>query len=123
MKKSRHPVQQADPIAGVNALVVDDQHDVRTLLSLTLESFGAKVQSAASGKEALELLTSRGPFHVLICDVAMPDEDGYTVLRNIRSLTPEKGANIPAIALTAYGRPEYRYRALEAGFQAYASNL
>jgi CheY-like chemotaxis protein len=52
--------------------------------------------------------------------VAMPDEDGYAVFRKIRALPPEEGGDIPAIALTAYGRAEYRAQALEASFYAYA---
>jgi CheY-like chemotaxis protein len=78
------------------------------------------VQTASSGKEALGLLIQPAPgehFDVLICDIAMPDEDGYAVIRKVRQLPPDKGGDIPAIALTAYGRSEYRTRALEAGFQ------
>ena len=108
----------------MNVLVVDDEEDVRTLLTLTLESYGAKARSACSGKDALELLTGERPNHrfdVLTCDIAMPDEDGYAVLGKIRALPPEKGGNIPAIALTAFGGSEYRVRALEAGFYAYAA--
>jgi CheY-like chemotaxis protein len=114
--------QRRESLAGVHALVVDDQEDVRTLLTITLESYGAKVEVASSGKEALELLTRQtpaDPFDVLVCDIAMPDEDGYAVLRKVRALPPDKGGDIPAIALTAYGRPEYHKRALEAGFQTY----
>jgi two-component system CheB/CheR fusion protein len=116
------PVTHANLLAGVYILVVDDQYDVRTLLTLTLESYGAKVQAAESGQEALDLLNRQMPneqFDVLICDIAMPDEDGYAVLRKVRALPPEKGGDIPAIALTAYGRAEYRVQALEAGFQSY----
>jgi CheY-like chemotaxis protein len=74
----------------------------------------------ASGQEALELLAGQTPderFDVLLCDIAMPEEDGYTVMRKVRSLPPDKGGAIPAIALTAYGRTEDRMRALYAGFQ------
>jgi PAS domain S-box-containing protein len=122
-RESPKALRQPDLLAGVDVLVVDDEEDVRDLLTITLESFGAKVQAASSGKEALELLTGQTPneqFDVLICDIAMPDEDGYAVLRNVRALPPEKGGDIPAIALTAHGRSEYRVRALEAGFQMYA---
>jgi PAS domain S-box-containing protein len=111
-----------ESLAGIYALVVDDEQDVRTLLTLTLESYGAKVQAVASGREALGLLAKQPPHHrfdVLLCDIAIPDEDGYTVIRKIRELPPDKGGTIPAIALTAYGRAEYRVRALEAGFQAH----
>jgi CheY-like chemotaxis protein/anti-sigma regulatory factor (Ser/Thr protein kinase) len=117
------PLQPRERLAGVNVLVVDDEEEVRTLLTLTLESYGANARSACSGKEALERLRGeRGNhrFDVLICDIAMPDEDGYAVLGKIRALPPEKGGNIPVIALTAYSGSEYRVRALEAGFCAYA---
>jgi PAS domain S-box-containing protein len=116
-------LRQPDSLAGVDVLVVDDEQDVRTLLTLTLEHFGAKVQTASSGKEALEVLIRQTPkkqLDVLVCDIAMPEEDGYAVLRNVRTLPPEKGGDIPAIALSAHGRAEYRVRALEAGFQTYA---
>jgi CheY-like chemotaxis protein len=56
-------------------------------------------------------------FDALICDIGMPDEDGYTVMRKVRELPPDKGGAIPSIALTAYGRAEDRIRALAAGFQ------
>jgi PAS domain S-box-containing protein len=107
-------------LAGVHALIVDDEQDVRNLLKLTLENYGATVQAASSGKEALELLARQSPnehFQILICDIAMPDEDGYAVIRKVRALPAEKGGALPAIALTAFGRSEYRSRALEAGFQ------
>jgi CheY-like chemotaxis protein len=110
-------------LKGVRALVVDDEQEVRILLTLTLEQYGANTEAVSSGKEALEALTSREPdeqFHVLICDIGMPDEDGYTVIRKVRSLPAEKGGAVPAIALTGYGSVQHRMRALEAGFQTYA---
>jgi CheY-like chemotaxis protein len=100
---------QAESLAGVHALVVDDEPDVRMLLTLTLEGCGTKVQAAASGKEALKLLARRAAvnrFDVLIYDIEMPDEDGFAVMRRVRALPPDKGGEIPAIALTAYGREE-----------------
>jgi PAS domain S-box-containing protein len=115
--------QRREALAGVHILVVDDEQDVRTLLTLTLETYGAKVQAASSGKEALELLerqTPAGHFDVLVCDIAMPDEDGYAVMRKVRALPPDKGGDIPAVALTAYGGSEHRMQALEAGFHIHA---
>jgi signal transduction histidine kinase/CheY-like chemotaxis protein len=116
-------VDEAELLAGVYALVVDDEQDVRALIAITLESYGAKVQTAASGQEELELLAGQTPneqFDVLICDLALPDEDGYAVIQKVRALPLDKGGDIPAVALTAYGRAEYRMRALEAGFQTFA---
>jgi CheY-like chemotaxis protein len=111
---------EAQSLAGVRALIVDDQEDVRALLSLTLHGYGAQSQAVASGKEALERLSRQTPdatFNVLICDIGMPDEDGYILIRKVRALPPKAGGTIPAIALTAYGRAPERVRALEAGFQ------
>ena len=107
-------------LAGVRALIVDDEEDVRMLLSLTLLDYGAESEAVASGNEAIERLTrktSGATFDVLICDIGMPDEDGYALIRKVRQLPPEAGGTIPAIALTAYGRAPERVRALEAGFQ------
>ncbi len=94
------------------------------LLTLTLQSYGAEALAVASGKEALELLARQTPderFNVLICDIAMPDEDGYKVMRKLRELPPDEGGAIPAIALTAYARTEDRLRALAAGFQMHVA--
>jgi CheY-like chemotaxis protein len=104
----------------MRVLIVDDEEDVRALLSLTLHGYGAESKAVASGKEALDWLNRQTPdatFDVLICDIGMPDEDGYSLIRKVRALTPESGGSIPAIALTAYGRAAERVRALEAGFQ------
>jgi signal transduction histidine kinase/ActR/RegA family two-component response regulator len=114
----------AESLAGLRALIVDDEEDVRTLLTLTLQNYGAQSQAVASGKEALEMLARQTPeeqFDALICDIGMPDEDGYAVMRKVRALPPDKGAAIPAIALTAYGRAEDRIRAVTAGFQMHVA--
>jgi PAS domain S-box-containing protein len=113
-----------ESLAGLRALIVDDEEEVRTLLTLTLQKYGARAQAAASGKEALDLLARQTPeerFDALICDIGMPDEDGYAVMRKVRALPPDKGAAIPAIALTAYGRAEDRIRALAAGFHMHVA--
>jgi CheY-like chemotaxis protein len=105
------PPSKAESLKALRALLVDDEEDMRTLLPLTLQSYGVEVVEVASGKEALETLarqTSDGHFDALICDIAMPDEDGYTVIRKVRELPPDKGGAIPAIALTAHGRSEDR---------------
>src|SRR5262245_225091 len=111
-------------LAGLRALIVDDEEEVRTLLTMTLQQYGAQSQAVASGKEALEMLARQTPeerFDALICDIGMPDEDGYAVMRKVRALPPDKGAAIPSIALTAYGRAEDRIRALAAGFQMHVA--
>jgi PAS domain S-box-containing protein len=115
---------RSESLAGLRALIVDDEEEVRTLLTLTLQHYGAQAQAVASGKEALEMLvgqTREEHFDALICDIGMPDEDGYAVMRKVRALPLDKGAAIPAIALTAYGRAEDRMRALAAGFHMHVA--
>jgi CheY-like chemotaxis protein/anti-sigma regulatory factor (Ser/Thr protein kinase) len=113
-----------ESLSGLRALIVDDEEDVRTLMTMTLQHYGAQAQVVASGQEALEMLARQTPeehFDVLICDIGMPSEDGYTIMRKVRALPPDKGATIPAIALTAYGRAEDRIRALAAGFHTHVA--
>ena len=106
------------PIAlpGVRVLVVDDDVDSRDFLSFVLEQCGASPIGAGSVAEALTAL-AQFPFDVLISDIAMPIEDGYGLIRQLRSLRPDQGCDIPAIALTAYARDEDRRQCLAAGFQ------
>lgn len=107
---------------GLKLLIVDDDADMRDLLTYTLEVCGADVIVAASADEAISLLTtSSTPIHILISDIGMPDEDGYALLRRIRALAPECGGRIPAIALTAYARSQDRTAALLAGFQSHVA--
>ena len=112
------PFADLPRLDGVRVLVVDDQEEARLLVAAALGQQGAAVTAVASGAEALALL-DRTTFDALILDIAMPDEDGYTVLKKVRALEAERGAeadHIPAVALTAYGRSEDRLRALQAGF-------
>lgn len=115
-------------LEGVRALIVDDQDEARELLATVLEGCGASVMAVGSGREALALLEARlerGPPEVLICDIAMPEEDGYCVIRKLRALESERGVHlsrrIPAIALTAFAQPKDRVRALHAGFQIHVA--
>jgi len=112
------PFADLPRLDGVRVLVVDDQEEARLLVAAALGQQGAAVTAVASGAEALALL-DRTTFDALILDIAMPDEDGYTVLKKVRALEAERDAeagHIPAVALTAYGRSEDRLRALQAGF-------
>lgn len=104
-------------IAGLRVLVVDDEPDSRRTIAAILEQYGAVVTAAASAKEGLTL-SARQSFDVLLCDIAMPDQDGYALIRRIRSSGDEK-SRIPAVALTAYGRPSEREIALAEGFDEY----
>lgn len=107
-------------LAGVCALVVDDEDDARELLKTVIGQYGADVVAARSADEAFALITT-APVQkrpdVMVTDLGMPDEDGYSLLRRVREWEHEHGCYIPAVALTAYGRSEDRKRALLAGFQ------
>jgi PAS domain S-box-containing protein len=105
-------------LKGLRILAVDDEADVRDMLQTLLEDCGANVLTAASAKEGLEALAGWKP-HILISDIGMPEEDGYSLIRKVRALTAEEGADVPAIALTGYVRIEERVRALEAGYQMF----
>ncbi len=104
------------PLAGLKVLVVDDEADTRNFLSFMFEDYGAVATAVASVDEALAVLEQAKP-DILISDIGMSEQDGYTLIRKLRSLEPEKGGHIPAIALTAYTRDEDRLQALAAGFQ------
>ena len=107
-------------IAGVRVLVVDDEMDARALLKRILEDFQAIVTVAESADEAIEFLQA-GKFDVLVSDIGMPGEDGYSLIRRIRSLGAASGGDIPAIALTAYARGDDRIKAVAAGFQMHVA--
>ena len=120
-------LDEALSLEGVSVLVVDDQEETRVILTQALREYGAHVIALSSGVEALALLArppgGRRP-DVLILDIAMPGEDGYTVLKKVRVLETKLGieaSQIPAIALTAFGRSEDRLRALQAGFQMHVA--
>jgi len=98
----------------LRVLVVDDEPDAREVLSALLAACGAEVGSAASVREALERVETEPP-DVLLTDIAMPDEDGYALIREIRS----RGSRIPAIAITALASAEDRARAMAEGFDAH----
>lgn len=101
---------------GLTILAVDDEPDTREFLKVALEQYGASVTTAASAREALQLLPTVKP-DVLLSDIGMPADDGYNLIRQIRALSPEQGGQIPAAALTAYTRESDRLQALACGFQ------
>ncbi|MCC6554118.1 MAG: PAS domain-containing protein [Polyangiaceae bacterium] len=103
-------------LRGVKAVVVDDETDARELVRQLLEAQGMDVRAAASAEEALSAVEQVVP-EVLISDIGMPHEDGYALIRKLRSLPPERGGRVPAVALTAFARPEDQARAREAGYQ------
>ncbi|MEH1853285.1 MAG: PAS domain S-box protein [Nostoc sp.] len=103
-------------LTGVQILLVDDQADVREFFSFVLEQYGATVTAVESANEALQTLVQSSP-DILLSDIGMPLMDGYMLLREVRKLPPEKGGQIPAIALTAYAGEINYNQAMAAGFQ------
>jgi signal transduction histidine kinase/DNA-binding response OmpR family regulator len=112
------PTGPMEDLDGVRVLLVDDERDARDVVSEVLRRRHAEVQAAANVQEAIERLASFRPT-VLVSDIAMPDADGYELIRRVRALSPEQGGRIPAIALTAYARPDDRDQMLASGFQAH----
>jgi PAS domain S-box-containing protein len=114
------PVDRAEgpgpSLRDVRVLVVDDEADSREVVVALLSQLGADVTAAGSAAEAMGLLGRVRP-HVLVADITMPDQDGYSLLRAIRALPQSEGGLVPAIALTAAATVEDRSRALRAGFQ------
>ncbi|HET8646959.1 MAG TPA: response regulator, partial [Vicinamibacteria bacterium] len=106
-------------LAGLRVLVVDDDTDAREMVSRLLEEQRCTVVAASSTQEALRQLTEQR-FDVLLSDIGMPGEDGHALIRRVRALGGAAGA-IPAVALTAYTRPEDRLKAMRAGYQVHAS--
>jgi len=107
-----------ESLGGVRVLVVDDDLDTLEMVRVILENRGAEVDIASSARDALEALEHSVP-DALVSDLAMPEQDGFELIELIRQRGPERGGNIPAVALTAYARAEDRVRALTAGFQLY----
>ena len=105
-----------DETKAVTVFVVDDDSDTRDVLRVILDQYGASVVTAGSTSEALDVLDHERPV-VILSDLAMPGQDGYELIAKLRQRTPERGGNIPAVALSAYARIEDRLHALHAGFQ------
>jgi signal transduction histidine kinase/ActR/RegA family two-component response regulator len=101
---------------GLHVLVVDDEPDTCDLLATLLSRCGAETRTACSAAEARTLF-GRWKVDVLVSDLGMPGEDGYALLRDLRSRAGERGDALPAIALTAYARAEDRVKALASGFE------
>ena len=122
--ESVHPTQSDEIISfeglpsleGLKVLVVDDEIDTGELIGEVLKECGSEVIVSRSAAEALVALEEHKP-DILISDLGMPDEDGYSLIEKIRALPSERGGDIPAAALTAYARAEDRMRVLRSGFQ------
>ncbi len=112
----RHSRSGVVRLDGVHVLLVEDDDDSRKLLGTMLKRYGARVTSTKSAAEAFSVFDNELP-DVMISDIGMPDEDGYELIRKVRSAPPDKGGLTPAIALTGYASRKDRERALQAGYQ------
>ena len=105
-------------LEGLRVLVVEDDAGLLELIVTILEQYGAEVTEVNSAKNAIASLTNNpGKYDVLLSDIGMPNEDGYSLLRQVRELSQELGGQIPAAALTAYAREQDRTESYAAGFQ------
>ncbi|WP_439566499.1 ATP-binding response regulator, partial [Gloeocapsopsis crepidinum] len=107
-------------ITGLKVLVVDDEADARELLKIMLEQAGANVTAVSSVSEAINLIEQLQP-DILLSDIGMPEEDGYSLIQKTKHLKTKSGKQIPAAAITAYARAEDQAKALQAGFQTHLS--
>jgi PAS domain S-box-containing protein len=124
-KKEGHP-PEATPrekppmpevsLTGIQVLVVDDEIDARDLVKRLLETAGATVSTAGSASEAMEHILAGRP-DVLVCDIGMQEEDGYSLIRRLRTIEKKEEGVLPAVALSAYARSEDRTKAIRSGFQ------
>jgi PAS domain S-box-containing protein len=105
-------------LTGVRVLLVDDLEEARELITFALVNRGAEVKTAASSSEGLSALGEWRP-DVILSDLAMPGEDGYTFIRKVRKLSEASGGKIPAATLTAYAGSKEYLKSLEAGYQAH----
>ncbi len=115
---SRDAQKSAQPLLGLRALIIDDDTDGREMICAALKVGGADVFSAESAESGLVQTESLHP-DVIICDIGMPQMDGYTLMRRLRALPEEAGARTPAIAVTGFASDEDARRALDAGFQVH----
>ncbi|HEX8465883.1 MAG TPA: ATP-binding protein [Abditibacterium sp.] len=106
----------AKTLAGMRVLVIEDMDDSRELLATLLRHQGAEVREANGARTGMTILLEWRP-DVILSDIGMPEEDGYSFIKRVRALPEEQGGQTPAVALTAYGRLEDRLQALASGFQ------
>ncbi|MGH7322426.1 MAG: response regulator [Candidatus Rokuibacteriota bacterium] len=118
----RTPVEEASDepseLAGMRVLLVEDDEDGRVSLAMLLEKCGARVTAAASAAEALAVLDREIP-DVLVSDIGMAGEDGYTLIRKVRDRPATRGGQLPAVALTGYAGEQDAERARAAGYQGH----
>jgi signal transduction histidine kinase/ActR/RegA family two-component response regulator len=126
-EKSEQPIAHQDrpplestSLTGARIVVVDDDPTAVELIKEVLVRAGGEVIECRSADEALQAVRQSRP-SVLVSDIEMPGQDGYSLIRKLRALGPEEGGKTPAVALTAFGRPEDRIRSLTAGFNIHVS--
>jgi signal transduction histidine kinase len=119
-KDSRPPAPSASLLSGLRVLLVDDEADGRDATAMLLASQGALVETVESAREALDALDRSVP-DILLSDIGMPEEDGLSLLRTVRSRANAGGGGVPAVALTAYARSEDRAQSLLAGFDGFVT--
>jgi PAS domain S-box-containing protein len=112
--RRKDPVE-TDELTGIRVLLVEDEEDAREMLGYLLREHGAHVEAVGSAREAMQAFDAR-PFDIMLSDLEMPEEDGYSLLRRIRARQGGAPRRIPAVAVTAYGRAEDQARATAAGF-------
>ena len=103
-------------LRDVHVLVVDDHEDAREMLAMVLEGAGARVTQAESVRSALRAFDG-DDFGIVVSDIGMPEEDGYDLIRRLRTNSSFRAQRVPAVAVTAFSAPEDRKKALTAGFQ------
>ena len=107
-------------LTGIRVLIIDDLEETRKAFSVILESCGALTRTAATAGAGVAALAQFKP-DVVLCDIAMPHEDGFSFIRKVRALKPGQGGKTPAVALTAYVGAENVRQALDAGFDAHVA--
>ncbi|HEU4622409.1 MAG TPA: PAS domain S-box protein [Burkholderiaceae bacterium] len=123
--RDQRPAAPRNALDGLRILLVDDQPETREALSIALAAYGADVTTLPSGKDAVAWLEQHTPPDILVCDIAMPDQDGHVTLQRIRASESRRGIpaehRLPAIALSAFTQREDRMRALATGFQMHVA--
>lgn len=109
-------------LTGIHVLVLDDEINIRISITSILEHYGATVTAIASPIVAIQTLqTEPKKYHVLLSDIGMPEQDGWSFIRQVRALSPDAGGTIPAAALTTYSSPREINIAKQLGFQVHIS--
>lgn len=118
-ERIRAAAQESQLLRGIKVLFVEDDPDARTMITFVLENHGAQVTAVETAREALDVLPRLMP-HVLLSDIGLPHEDGYSLIQKVRKLPPARGGLTPAAALTAFTSDKDRSAAWQSGFEEHA---